>query len=172
MRSVLLLNADGSVLNVMPWYRAIKLQLKGKVQVFEYFEGEEVHSVTRSFKVPSVMALIHYIFIPFEKRVALNKSNLLLRDDYACAYCDRSLSIHSITIDHVKPVSMGGLNEWRNVVASCKTCNNKKGNRTPALAGMKLLRKPWTPSRSMFIGVYAEQPGYESWRAYLDLKTD
>lgn len=44
-----------------------------------------------------------------------------------CAYCGRSDV--PMTVDHVVPLSKGGQHEWENVVAACKTCNSKKGNR-------------------------------------------
>jgi 5-methylcytosine-specific restriction endonuclease McrA len=44
-------------------------------------------------------------------------------------------------MDHVVPKSRGGKNTWSNLVLSCAACNNKKGNRTPMEANMKLLNK-------------------------------
>ncbi|MDV8006763.1 HNH endonuclease [Rhodococcus sp. IEGM 1318] len=42
-------------------------------------------------------------------------------------------------IDHVDPTKAEGV---RNLVLACSGCNQKKGNRTPAEAGMKLLPQP------------------------------
>jgi len=33
-----------------------------------------------------------------------------------------------LTCDHVHPVSKGGPHSWKNVVSSCKRCNNRKGS--------------------------------------------
>jgi len=38
------------------------------------------------------------------------------------------------------------MTSWENIVTSCITCNDSKGNRTPAEAGMKLLRVPKKPA--------------------------
>ena len=48
--------------------------------------------------------------------------------------------------DHVLPLSRGGGNSWENVVASCSPCNNRKGDRLPREAGMKLLAQPKEPN--------------------------
>jgi 5-methylcytosine-specific restriction endonuclease McrA len=43
-----------------------------------------------------------------------------------CAYCCRTTTL---TIDHVVPISRGGLDEPSNVVPACKSCNSSKGAR-------------------------------------------
>lgn len=42
-----------------------------------------------------------------------------------CAYCD---SEKDLTIDHIVPQSKGGLDNTKNVVCCCKTCNHLKGH--------------------------------------------
>lgn len=51
-----------------------------------------------------------------------------IRDKTKCVYCESNLSISEFTIDHVKPVSKGGTDDYNNVVCSCKSCNQLKGN--------------------------------------------
>jgi 5-methylcytosine-specific restriction endonuclease McrA len=65
-----------------------------------------------------------------------------MRDRYTCQYCQQVLNTGDLTLDHVIPRSRGGETTWENLVACCNLCNNKKGNRTPDEAGMKLLRPP------------------------------
>ena len=48
----------------------------------------------------------------------------------------------ALTLDHVVPRSRNGESTWENLVASCRPCNNRKGNRTPQEAGMTLARPP------------------------------
>lgn len=45
-----------------------------------------------------------------------------------CAYCGRRLSPRTVTADHVKPLSRGGYDRRRNVVAACSRCNSQKGS--------------------------------------------
>ncbi len=43
-------------------------------------------------------------------------------------------------------MSQGGGNGWDNVVTACSPCNNRKGNHTPAQAGMPLRSVPGEPN--------------------------
>jgi hypothetical protein len=45
----------------------------------------------------------------------------------------------------VLPKSRGGATDWENIVAACRRCNARKGNRTPREAGMALIRAPRVP---------------------------
>ena len=54
-----------------------------------------------------------------------------------------------MTIDHVIPRSRGGGNTWSNLVTCCKKCNQKKRDRTPEEANMKLLNEPRRPKNSV-----------------------
>ncbi|BCB84595.1 hypothetical protein Psuf_019080 [Phytohabitans suffuscus] len=40
----------------------------------------------------------------------------------------------------------GGRNTWSNTIAACDGCNQRKGDRTPAEAGMRSRFEPATPS--------------------------
>jgi 5-methylcytosine-specific restriction endonuclease McrA len=80
------------------------------------------------------------------KIAKLNRKNVLLRDNYTCQYCGQKLPSQELNIDHVIPKSKGGKLRWKNVVASCITCNgNLKQNRTPGEAGMPLRSRPYVP---------------------------
>lgn len=61
------------------------------------------------------------------------------RDNFTCQYC---VSRKHLTIDHIIPESQGGELIESNAVACCKSCNSKKGARTPEAAGMKLRNDP------------------------------
>lgn len=71
---------------------------------------------------------------------------LYARDRYMCAYCGDDFEARTLTIDHVLPKSKGGKNTWVNCVTACKSCNHRKGNRTPEEARMQLLYVPYAPS--------------------------
>lgn len=165
-RKVLLLNANGEPLSMIHWTRALGLLLKKKVDVYEYFEGEEIRSATRSFQLPSVIALVKYAVIPGSRRIGLNKKNVMARDKFECQYCGKHLSDSSATIDHILPLCRKGAHSWKNVVAACKPCNNTKDDRTPKEAEMPLIRQPWVPTRALLIRERAEQLGYTRWAPY------
>jgi len=67
------------------------------------------------------------------------------RDSYRCAYTGEHCPPQTGSEDHVMPRSRGGTNDWTNKVWSRKDINHRKGNRTPAEAGLKLLVKPQKP---------------------------
>jgi hypothetical protein len=52
-------------------------------------------------------------------------NQLLKEQRNSCFYCNESL-VNYKAIEHLKPVSKGGTNEWHNLVYSCKSCNSKK----------------------------------------------
>lgn len=46
-----------------------------------------------------------------------------------CLLCNRIVGIENMSMDHVVPLSKGGAHEISNIIAICKRCNSKKGNR-------------------------------------------
>jgi 5-methylcytosine-specific restriction endonuclease McrA len=137
---VLVLNATFEPINVTAVRRALVLMLKGVAQA-EETNHHEVHSTSRAVQVPSVIRLLSYRHIPQQSR-ALSRKNILLRDRNTCQFCGKALPASELTLDHVLPRSRGGRSSWENLVACCYTCNNRKGDRTPEEAGIKLQRRP------------------------------
>lgn len=137
---VLVLNASYEPINVCAARRALVLVLKGVAATLE----SSLHvaaSERLRVPLPSVIRLLEYRRIPHQSR-ALTRKNILLRDRYTCQYCLKTLPASELTMDHVVPRSRGGASTWENLVACCIPCNNRKGNRTPEEAGMKLHRTP------------------------------
>lgn len=46
-----------------------------------------------------------------------------------CARCKRRLTSDEVTIDHVVPLSRGGMTEITNLQVLCRPCNRAKGNK-------------------------------------------
>jgi len=139
-RPVLVLNASYEPVNICAARRAIVLVLKG-VATAEEQSHIVVRSALDSFRLPSVIRLLGYRRIPHQTR-ALSRKNILIRDRFTCQYCQRTLPSAELTLDHVVPRSRSGESAWENLVACCHDCNNRKGNRTPEEAGMRLSRQP------------------------------
>jgi 5-methylcytosine-specific restriction endonuclease McrA len=139
-KPVLVLNASYEPINVCAARRALVLVLKG-VATAEEHAPFAVHSTRRDLRMPSVIRLLEYRRIPQQTR-ALSRKNILMRDRYTCQYCHKCPPAVELTLDHVIPRSRHGESSWENLVACCHSCNNKKGNRTPEEAGLKLLRPP------------------------------
>jgi 5-methylcytosine-specific restriction endonuclease McrA len=161
---VLVLNQDYCALTVCSVERAIVLVLMRKAEMVESDRARFIRSPSTHIPWPSIVRLKAYVSVPY-KRIMLSRKNVLRRDRMRCQYCagrDR------LTIDHVIPKSRGGKDTWENLVAACTRCNNKKGNRTPEEANMRLLRKPFRPSHVMFIRDYMGTLD-ETWKPYLFL---
>ena len=47
-----------------------------------------------------------------------------------CPYCTQKLSFEQSHVDHIHPVSKGGLSEDDNLVLVCAPCNTSKGKKT------------------------------------------
>ncbi len=163
-KAVLLLNQNYEPLTVCNVKKAVILIYLGKAEIVEK-SVLWLHSVNSVFPLPSVIRLVSFIRLP-RKKILLNRKNLLVRDQYRCQYCGRRT--HPLTIDHVIPKQYGGKNTWDNLVVACLPCNNRKANRTPEQAGMKLLATPKKPNHffyiQYFIGIKDER-----WKPYLFL---
>jgi hypothetical protein len=83
----------------------------------------------------------------------LCNSSLFRRDSNLCMYCGKLFRRSELTRDHVMPQARGGPNTWMNCVASCKSCNNHKGCRTPDEAGMQLIAVPFRPNKSEYLAL-------------------
>ena len=99
---------------------------------------------------PAVIVLTNYVRRGFSS-YACNRRNVIWRDRNICQYCGCRFCNNDLTMDHVIPKSRGGEKNWTNIVASCKRCNNRKGDRTPEEAHMPLSRKPQIPRWSIHI---------------------
>jgi DNA-directed RNA polymerase subunit RPC12/RpoP len=71
---------------------------------------------------------------------------LFKRDAYRCMYCGQKFPIAELTRDHVHPRTRGGADTWENVVAACRSCNQRKADRRPEEANMPLLAVPFRPN--------------------------
>lgn len=166
MEQVLLLNITYEPLKVINWKKAITLLFLQKVEVLEEY-SREIHSVSFSIKLPSVVRLLWMVKKP-KTPVKFSRQNIYARDRYKCQYCGRQFPSEELTYDHITPKSLGGKTKWDNIVTCCIQCNRKKGGRSPAQARMKLIRKPsrpnWLPAVKITIG-FKEVP--QSWRDYL-----
>ena len=103
-----------------------------------------LRSIRLQIPIPEVIVLASYDRIPL-RHIPFSRRNLYRRDQLRCQYCGHSPGVRKLTIDHIRPRSRGGETSWTNCVLACVSCNGRKGNRTPELANMRLLRKPIRP---------------------------
>lgn len=165
-KKTLLLNSSYEVLSFIPERKVFKLLVKDKVEVVSTWDDEIVCG-TGNFKHPSILRLKTHV-----KRNYLNsnfsRKALVKRDKSTCQYCDKKLTASQVTIDHVLPRAQGGVTSFTNCVVCCQICNNKKADKTPEQANMKLAKKPTHPSFS--VNCYVSDPQeywHDSWDDFL-----
>src|SRR3977135_3916767 len=159
---VLVLNRLWQAVNVCSVRRALTLLFEGHAQVvldsgdgsFETYNfpewrdfskeephEESIHTVSFKIRVPRVILLLMFDRLP-KKEVKFTRHNIFERDRNTCQYCGKIFERRDLNLDHVTPKDRGGPTTWENIVCSCIVCNTKKANRTPAEAGLRLIRKP------------------------------
>jgi len=161
MTQALVLNASYEPLCVVPTRRALMLLLDDKAELIHpterLFRSERV-----TLAEPSVVRLRYYVKVPYQARIALNRRAVFARDGHRCQYCGAAAE----NIDHVVPRSRGGLHAWDNVVASCRSCNSRKEDRTPHEAGLVLRTTPVQPRERMW-ALIAGGSVRPDWEQYL-----
>ena len=131
MSDVLVLNADAQPVSYLPlstlnWKEAVMYIYMDKVNVLEWYDDWIVRSPSWETRVPAVVMLKEMMRRGRTPR--FSKTNLYIRDLYTCQYCLTQLPRKELTLDHVRPLSLGGKTNWENIVAACGPCNGKKGN--------------------------------------------
>ena len=56
------------------------------------------------------------------------KEKILEKSSCKCARCGQALTVESMTVEHIVPLSKGGTNDSKNLVSLCYDCNQMKGN--------------------------------------------
>ncbi len=120
-----------------------------------------------SLRVPRVLHLSRYDRTP-RAAVRLTRRNLMMRDGHQCQYCNKRPPVRDLNIDHVVPRSRGGADTWENLVTACRTCNLRKGWKTPEEANMRLARRPFRPRWSMSAQILLFTPHrFKEWEPFL-----
>ena len=127
---------------------------------------ESVLTVRGPIRVPTVIVSVNYARVPL-KRPTFSVRAIGARDKSRCQYTGRILATEEGNIDHVLPKSRGGATTWTNCVFACREVNNRKGDRTPEEAGLRLMREPESPralpSTLLLTNVY----GIKDWEPFL-----
>lgn len=100
-----------------------------------------INTGTRQIRAPRVIIQPNYHKMP-TVTIRPTKDAIRKRDGSICQYSGKLLSNKEGNIDHVIPRAQGGKNTFENMVWSSVTINSAKADKTPAQAGLKLLRKP------------------------------
>ncbi len=103
-----------------------------------------VRTARGAIRVPTVIVAVNFAKVP-KKRPKLSAKNIRERDGNRCQYTGRLLHPTEGSLDHVVPRSRGGADSWENLVWSAKDVNQRKADRLPHEAGLKLLNVPRAP---------------------------
>lgn len=154
--AVLVLNANWLPLGKVTVHRALCLVLAHRAESVVADTQKLWRSQHLAVPEPRVIRLLSVVRVP-RQLLPFNRTNLFRRDAYTCQYCGRQPGKSHLTLDHLVPQARGGATNWENCVTACKTCNQRKGKRTPAEAGMTLLRQPRRPQYVALLWIEARK---------------
>ncbi len=140
----LVLNANYEYLVVIDrWIDALALVVVGKADPLACYD-RVVRSERATHVLPSVLVLRDLVRTRRRRSVfdAPERATVFARDAFTCQYCGCRVTLRTGTRDHVQPRSRGGRDALSNIVTACATCNQRKDDRTPGEAGMRLLSQP------------------------------
>lgn len=147
--------------------------LRGRV-VAATDETFSLRATTSSFEIPTILRLRRYINVP-RRNARWSRRGILDRDKHCCIYCGvtvgskrkgRIVIKKDFTVDHIVPRSRGGKNTWGNTACACASCNNRKADKMPNEAGMRMRWEPKTP-RVDYLILGGEIP--DAWKIYLEV---
>ncbi|MDZ7736991.1 MAG: HNH endonuclease [Gammaproteobacteria bacterium] len=159
---ILRLDISGTPVTWIPWQDAVCLYSRGMIawtageNMFRFFGGTCRATGRRSsVNVNSIIAVKRSAHNKYVRRGVppLTNRELFLRDAHMCMYCGGGHIEALLTRDHVLPISRGGRDCWSNVVAACRSCNTRKGNRIPEEAHMPLLAVPYVPNWAEYLAL-------------------
>lgn len=186
----LLLNAGCMPVGIIDWRLGVQLVLSGDASLVTSHPTARVRSQFVDMPVPSVVR-DPLRFDPLG--LTANRENVLARDRFACLYCGRQPrrpggrpDMEALTIDHVVPRAqseygyvsapwragaMVSLNDWENLATACQPCNQRKADRTPREARMRLRVPPKEPGFLDGVRILFSRVGTvpAAWEPYLAL---
>lgn len=155
--SILKLDAGGLPVSWIRWQTAVTLYARNRVC---WEAGEERFLVRGGFNAAgnrSAVEIGSIIAVADRSRrfegnaPLLTNRTLFQRDRNLCLYCGDQFHTSELTRDHIIPASRGGASVWENCVTACRHCNQRKDDRTPEEAGMKLLAVPYIPNLAEYL---------------------
>lgn len=188
-QQVLVLNRLWQAVNVCSARRALSLLFQGQAQVvlgdqdgvFQTYSfnewrdfseqdphPESIFTISFRIRVPKVIMLLVFDRLP-KQEVKFTRHNIFERDHNTCQYCGKQLDRRDLNLDHVIPRDRGGPTTWENIVCSCIPCNTRKANRTPAEAGLRLIKKPSKPKWRPFVQFTFSARAHQDWKHFLDV---
>lgn len=142
----------------LKWDDWLKLAIRG--------EDHVVNTPRGAVRVPTVIVASNYSKIPM-CQPRFGARGIWKRDGGICQYTGRKLAPGEGNIDHVVPRSRGGASSWENCVLSHRSVNEKKADRLPHEAGLRLRRKPDVPRALPATVLIQNHYGIRDWQRFL-----
>jgi 5-methylcytosine-specific restriction endonuclease McrA len=127
-----------------------------------------VRTAHRVIRVPTVIVAVNFAKVP-KQRPRLNARNIRERDGNRCQYTGRLLHPTEGSLDHVVPRSRGGRDSWENLVWSAKDVNQRKADRLPHEAGLRLLAIPRAPKELPVTQCLHNAHDVAEWKLFLNV---
>ena len=132
--------ADLESSNYKPWQKVgWERAVTETINVCNHCGGICATSLTKNYKYP----VLFCSYKCASKALAMNKTHsirtngrshfigrteLIVKDNSICGICKNFVEMAQSSIDHIIPISAGGLHVWDNVQLAHYSCNMKRGN--------------------------------------------
>jgi 5-methylcytosine-specific restriction endonuclease McrA len=153
------LDIDGDNIRPVTWYEWITRPIRAG--------DNAVHTARGAIRVPTVIVALNFAKVP-KTRPKLSAKNIRERDGNRCQYTGKLLRPDEGSLDHVVPRSRGGADTWENLVWSAKEVNQRKADRLPHEAGLKLLNVPRAPKELPVTSLLRNAHGVAEWKLFLN----
>ena len=148
-----------STLRPVPWEEWITLPIRS--------QDNGVHTVRGQIRVPTVIVAVNFAKVP-KKRPKLCARAIRERDGNRCQYTGKLLHPDEGSLDHVVPRSRGGADSWENLVWSAKEVNQRKADRLPHEAGLRLLSTPRAPKELPVSVLIRNAHEVQDWKLFIE----
>ena len=130
-------------------------------------EGDfSIGTTSGEIRVPTVVVLSRFDQVP-RKRLKFGFRGIWERDGGRCQYTGRELTQTEASIDHIVPSSRGGETSWENCVLTDKEVNQRKADRTPEEAGLRLRSRPVRPPEVPVTWLIRNRYEINDWEVFL-----
>jgi 5-methylcytosine-specific restriction endonuclease McrA len=153
------LGAEAPALRPVEWDEWITLPVRP--------QDNAVRTARGAVRVPTVIVAVNFAKVP-KKRPKLCARTIRERDRNRCQYTGKVLQPNEGSLDHVVPRSRGGGDTWENLVWSAKEVNQRKADRLPHEAGLKLLKVPRAPKELPVSAFLRCTHGVAEWKLFLN----
>jgi 5-methylcytosine-specific restriction endonuclease McrA len=152
------LDVDGESIRPVTWDEWIQLPIRP--------QDNSVQTMRGPIRIPTIVVSVNYARVP-KRRPRLSARTIRERDANRCQYTGRTLRPDEGSLDHVVPRSRGGRDTWENLVWSARDVNQRKADRLPHEAGLKLLNVPRAPKELPATAFIRNAHGIPEWDLFV-----